>query len=103
MEEGGQCLVNSTKGVKDCLGSIRATPARFKTLTNFILDKFDDMCLDEVSIIATHAHTTGGGVGGGLRAIHVVTNTMAGFIWVVFKSTTTLCMNHLCEIGSRVS
>lgn len=61
MEEGGQCLVNSTKGVKDCLGSIRATPARFKTLTNFILDKFDDMCLDEVSIIATHAHTTGGG------------------------------------------
>jgi hypothetical protein len=42
MEEGGVQFVDLTVGVRDVLGTMQATPALFKTLTNFTLQEFDE-------------------------------------------------------------
>ena len=51
--------MNPAEGVRDQLSQARATPAQFKSLTNFTLDDFEDLCLDVCPTIAMHARTTG--------------------------------------------
>ena len=46
LNEGGQALVNLDVSVRDRLLGIGASHLMFKTLTNFTLDEFYDLCLD---------------------------------------------------------
>jgi hypothetical protein len=43
MEERGGQFVDPTVGVQDVLGTMQATPALFKTLTNVTLEEFNKL------------------------------------------------------------
>ena len=48
-----------SKGVRIQLASVRTTSTQFNNLTNFILDEFEDLCIDVCPIIAVHGRITG--------------------------------------------
>lgn len=50
--------MNPNVRVCDRLASMCATPLKFKNLTNFTIDGFDDLCIDVCLIIVGHAKTT---------------------------------------------
>jgi hypothetical protein len=59
MEEGRVQFVDPTVGVRDVLGTMQATPALFKTLTNFTLHEFDELVSRIVLTIRAHAGSMG--------------------------------------------
>jgi len=56
--EGGQGKINHECGVRDRLGSMRKLPHPFKTLANFIIEEFDELCILVVLVISTHTRST---------------------------------------------
>ena len=58
LEEGGQGTINHECGVRDRLGSMRKLPRPFKTLANFIIEEFDELCTLVVLVISIHTRST---------------------------------------------
>jgi hypothetical protein len=58
--DGGAQSVNPNRGVRDLLGWLRETPSMFKTITNFTLQEFDELCRLVCPVIAGNARSTGG-------------------------------------------
>lgn len=58
-EDGGQMSVNPNRGVRDLLSWLRETPPMFKTLTNFTMSEFDELCSLVCPVIAGNARSTG--------------------------------------------
>jgi hypothetical protein len=58
-EDGGQQLVNPNVGVRNLLAWLKETPSMFKTITNFTLPEFEELCTLVCSLIAGNARSTG--------------------------------------------
>ena len=55
LKYGGQGAVDHNRGVHDVILLMRAIPENFKTLTNFTLPEFDELCGLVMPMIASHA------------------------------------------------
>lgn len=58
-EMDSQGIVNHNIGVRDCLGSMLETPWFFKTLTNFLVLEFMELCTLVYPTILSNARSTG--------------------------------------------
>lgn len=58
-ENVGQETVNPHEGVRDVLGSLMSTPGLFKSLTNFSVPEFQELCQLVCPTIVGHARSTG--------------------------------------------
>jgi hypothetical protein len=58
-EEGGQQSVNPNIGVRDMLAWLKETPGMFKTMTNFTLPEFEELCTTVCPFITGNARSTG--------------------------------------------
>jgi hypothetical protein len=58
LKEGSGHPMDSSVGVWDVFATMQATPRLFKTLTDFILAKFDELTLLMTPTIVCHAHST---------------------------------------------
>jgi hypothetical protein len=57
-DDNGQQSVNPLRGVRDMLGWLKETPCMFKTLTNFTLVEFEELCTLVCPTIAGNARST---------------------------------------------
>jgi hypothetical protein len=57
-EDGGQQSVNPNVGVCDMLAWLKETPGMFKTMTNFTLPEFEELCTAVCPLIAGKTRST---------------------------------------------
>lgn len=57
LEDGDHTSLNHDVGIRDHILSVRANPLMFKTLTNFTMDEFHDLCLDVCPTIISCTRT----------------------------------------------
>ena len=57
-EDDGQQSVNMRVGLRDLLAWLKETPSIFKTITNFTLPKFEELCSLVCPLIAGNAIST---------------------------------------------
>ena len=58
-DHGNQDSVNPHEGMCDVLGSMKSTPGLFKTLTNFSVQEFDELCHIVCPTTSAHARSIG--------------------------------------------
>ena len=58
-EDDGQQFVNTRVGLRDLLAWLKETPGMFKTITNFTLPEFEELCSLVCPLIAGNARSTG--------------------------------------------
>jgi hypothetical protein len=64
-----QQSVDPSVCVRDFLGTLSRCPSIFKTMTNFTVDEFEELCQKVCFTIATTARSTGEHIGGAGRPL----------------------------------
>ena len=81
-EDDGQQSVNTRVGVRDLLAWLKETPGMFKTITNFTLPEFEELCSLVCPLIAENARSTSEPqIRGGRPSKMTPVQKLLNFIW----------------------